>query len=162
VAWPVAAIRLLLFTGCRLNEILTLRWEHVETDCLHLADSKSGPRTIHLNASARDVLAKLPRISGNQFVIVGQAGKHLADLERPWRRLRRAALLDDVRLHDLRHSFASIAVVGGLPLELIGGLLGHRHATMTEHYAHLGSDPLKTAVEAVGKLIEEAMRRKNP
>jgi integrase len=160
--WPVAAIRLLLFTGCRLNEILTLKWTDVGGDALRLRDSKTGPKVIHLNEPARKVLDKLPRVSGNPFVIVGQPDKHLVDLTRPWHRICKAAMMEDVRLHDLRHSYASMGVLGGLSLELVGGLLGHRHVTMTERYSHLGDDPLKAAAEVIGSLIEQAMSRKIP
>jgi integrase len=159
--WAVAAIRLLLFTGCRLNEILGLSWTDVDIECLRLRDSKTGPKVVHLNEPARNVLAKLPRVSGNHFVIVGQGKNHLVNLDKPWRRIRKAALIPDVRLHDLRHSYASIGILGGLSLEIIGGLLGHSHTVMTERYAHLGTDPLKAAAEAIGQLISSAMSRES-
>jgi integrase len=113
--WAIAAIRLLIFTGARLNEILTLRWEHVseEHDCLMLPDSKTGRKAIHLNAPALALLQTVPRIEGNPYVICGEKpGHHLVNLEKPWRRIRKVAKLEDVRLHDLRHSFASVAASG--------------------------------------------------
>jgi integrase len=155
--WPVAAIRLLLFTGCRLNEILTLKWTDVAGDVIRLRDSKTGPKVIHLNEPTRRVLSELPRMSGNPFVMVGRGNQHLVNLDKPWQRIRKAALISDVRLHDLRHSYASIGILSGLSMEVIEGLLGHSHVTMTERYAHLGADPLKRATEIIGKLIEKAM-----
>ena len=126
--WAAGAVRLLIFTGARRNEVLEARWEwvNVERGTLSLPDLKTGGKTIHLNAPALNVLAGLPRLDGNPFIICGgKPGARLGDLEAPWRRVRKAALLEDVRLHDLRHSFASIAVAGGMSLPLIGGLLGH-------------------------------------
>src|SRR5512132_3992509 len=100
----------------------------------------------------------LPRLDNNPFIICGRKPvARLGDLEAPWRRVRKAALLDDVRLHDLRHSFASVAVAGGLTLPLIGGLLGHRQPQTTARYAHLAADPLKAAAELVGSRIAAAM-----
>ncbi len=158
--WTVAAIRLLLFTGARLNEILSLRWEHVDFEraCLRLPDSKTGAKTIPLNAPALDVLAKLPRIEGNPHVICGEKqGRHLVNLEKPWRRIRKAAKLDDVRLHDLRHSFASVAASGGQSLVVIGKMLGHSQPQTTARYAHLSDDPIRAASEAVAQRIAVAL-----
>ena len=123
-----AAIRLLVLTGARLGEVMSLRWEWVDLadGVLRLPDSKTGAKAIQLNAPARAVLAGLPRLKDNPFVILGKRpGRPLVNLEKPWRRVRKAALLTDVRLHDLRHSHASIGVASGLSLPLIGGLLGH-------------------------------------
>ena len=106
-----AAVRLLVLTGARLGEVLSLRWEWVDLGKgeLRLLDSKTGAKVIHLNAPARAVLAGLPRVKGNPFVIVGKRpGRPLVNLQKPWRRVRKAALLNDVRLHDLRHSHASV------------------------------------------------------
>jgi integrase len=159
-SWAAAAIRLLVFTGARRSEILEARWSWVDFDraTLSLPDSKTGKKTIHLNAGALDVLAGLPRLDGNPFVICGgKQGQHLVAIEKPWQRVRNAALLSDVRLHDLRHSFASVAVAGGLTLPLIGGLLGHREPQTTARYAHLAADPLKAASELIGSRIAAAM-----
>jgi integrase len=158
--WVIAAIRLLTFTGTRRNEILTLRWEHVseEHECLMLPDSKTGRKAIHLNAPALALLQTIPRVEGNPYVICGEkAGRHLVNLEKPWRRIRKAAKLDDVRLHDLRHSFASVAASGGQSLVVIGKMLGHSKATTTARYAHLADDPVKAASDAVGRHIAAAM-----
>jgi integrase len=158
--WIVAAIRLLMFTGARRNEILTLRWEHVseEHECLMLPDSKTGRKAIHLNAPALALLQAIPRLEGNPYLICGEKpGRHLANIEKPWRRIRNAAGLEDVRLHDLRHSFASVAASGGQSLVVIGKMLGHSKATTTARYAHLADDPVKAASEAVGRHIATAM-----
>jgi integrase len=158
--WAIAAIRLLTFTGARLNEILTLRWEHVseEHERLLLPDSKTGRKAVHLNAPALALMQTLPRIDGNPYVICGEkAGQHLVNLEKPWRRIRKAAKLDDVRLHDLRHSFASVAASGGQSLIVIGKMLGHSQPATTARYAHLADDPVKAASDAVGRHIAAAM-----
>lgn len=157
----IAAVRLLVFTGCRLSEILTLRWEHVDHDGarLCLPDSKVGKKVVHLNAPALAVLAAVDREDGNPWVIRGRsAGLPLVNLEKPWRRIRAAAGLDDVRLHDLRHSFASVAVAMGEGLPMIGKLLGHTQAQTTHRYAHLAADPVKAATERVGAALSGMMR----
>jgi integrase len=157
----VPAIRLLLFTGARRSEILTLRWEHVDLDgqCLRLPDSKTGAKVIYLPPAGLEVLACLEQQEGNPYVIVGgKPGAHLVNLQKPWRRIRAKAGLDDVRIHDLRHSFASMAVAGGLSLPVIGALLGHSQPQTTARYAHLADDPLKQAVNITGGRIAAAMR----
>jgi integrase len=159
--WAAGAIRLLVFTGARLSEILTLRWDYVDLGAgvLRLPDSKSDAKTIMLNAPAEAVLAELPRTPGNPFVICGdKSGAHLVNLQKAWRRVRKAAGLDDVRLHDLRHTNASLGVASGLSLPLIGGLLGHRHAATTQRYAHLYHDPMREAAERIGERASRAMR----
>ena len=158
--WVIAAIRLLAFTGARRNEILTLRWEYVseEHESLLIPDSKTGPKGIHLNAPALAVLNEIPRLDGNPYVICGERpGRHLVNLEKPWRRIRAAAKLNDVRLHDLRHSYASVAASGGQSLVVIGKLLGHSQPATTARYAHLADDPVKAASNAVGRHIAAAM-----
>ncbi len=162
--WIVGAIRLLLLTGARHSEILTLKWEWVDFDeaCIHLPDSKTGAKTIYLNAPALEVLANLPRIEGNPHVICGEKeGAHLVNLQKAWKRLRTAAGLEDVRIHDLRHSFASVAVAGGMSLPLIGALLGHSQPATTARYAHLSSDPLKAASETVAGRIAVSLTKSN-
>ena len=158
--WAVAAIRMLTFTGARLSEILTLEWRHVneERGFLALPDSKTGRKAVHLNPPALDVLHSIPRLEGNPYVICGEkAGRHLVNLGKPWRRIRKAAKLDDVRLHDLRHSFASVAASGGQSLVVIGKMLGHSQPATTARYAHLADDPVKAASDAVGRHIAAAM-----
>lgn len=151
-----AAIRLLLLTGCRLNEVLTLQWQHVDLgrSLLHLPDSKTGPKVVYLNDHAKAVLMKLERFPDNAHVIVGsRSGGHLVNLQKPWRRIRSEAGLPEVRLHDLRHSFASVAAANGASLLLIGKLLGHSQPQTTARYAHLVNDPVREANEAIGKRI---------
>lgn len=159
----IASIRLLVLTGCRLSEILTLRWEHVDFGhaCLRLPDSKTGRKTIHLNAPALALLAAVEREDGNPWVIRGQRkGCPLVNLEKPWRRVRTQAGIEDVRLHDLRHSFASVAVGLGEGLPMIGKLLGHTQAQTTARYAHLAADPVKAATERVGAALAGMMNGK--
>jgi integrase len=161
--YPSAAIRLLLLTGCRRGEIVNLRWEHVdfERECLRLPDSKTGAKVVYLNAPARALLQELPRMAGNARVIPGvKAESASAAIDNVWPGIRETAGLADVRLHDLRHSFASVGAAGGLSLPIIGALLGHKHATTTARYAHLSADPLRAANDAVGARIAAAMNRK--
>ena len=153
-----AAIRLLLFTGCRLREILHLKWEQVDLErgLLFLADSKTGKKTVILNAPALAVLADLDRFG--TYVIAGDdPGRPRADLKRPWEAVARYAGFDGVRLHDLRHTYASFGAGGGLGLPIIGKLLGHTQASTTARYAHLDNDPLRRASEAIGGRIAAAL-----
>lgn len=199
----IAAIRLLVFTGARLGEILTLRWQDVDFDqaCLRLSESKTGKKLIYLNAPALEVLNGNDR--ANEWVFVGRkAGQPLVNIRKAWYRIRDRATIelwsrdakggpmvralekrlkrppsvaeirkeakrskvtlpkgiDDVRLHDLRHSFASIAVAGGLSLPIIGTLLGHTQTSTTARYAHLADDPLRQANDMIGEHIAAAMR----
>jgi integrase len=159
--YPAAAIRLLLVTGCRRGEIVRLQWGHVdfEHECLRLPDSKTAKKIVYLNAPARALLQELPRMSGNLYVIAGnRAGLPFVGIDKVWFRVRAAAALAGVRLHDLRHSFASVGAAGGLSLPIIGALLGHKHAATTARYAHLSADPLRAANDAVGARIAAAMR----
>jgi integrase len=163
--WAIAAIRLLTFTGARLSEILTLKWEYVnqEHGVLLLPDSKTGRKAVHLNAPALAVLQNLPRVGNNPYVICGErAGQHLVNLEKPWRRIRNVADLDNVRLHDLRHSFASVGASSGHSLIIIGKMLGHSQPATTARYAHLADDPVKTASAVIGARIAAAMRGEVP
>ncbi len=139
----LACIRLLALTGARLSEIVTLRWEHVDLQhaALRLPDSKTGAKIIPLGAPALEFLSRMPRVSG--YVCYGATlDAPLAPPQRQWRRIRAAAKLDGLRLHDLRHGFASVAAVSGESLKLIGAALGHRQAQTTDRYAHLSHDPV--------------------
>lgn len=161
----VAAIRLYLFTGARRREILDLTWSDVDIErgMLFLPDSKTGKKAVFLSGPAVDVLANLPRVG--KYVIAGEtAGQKdempRADLNRPWTAISKRAGLEGLRLHDLRHTFASIGAGGGQGLPVIGKLLGHTQAATTARYAHLDNDPLKRAVDAIGAHISDAMGRK--
>jgi integrase len=157
----IAAIGLLVLTGARLREILTLRWDQVDIDgeVLRLPDSKTGAKQIYLNQAAITLLRRMPRMQGNPFVIVGRkAGAPLINLEKPWRRIRADAKLDDVRIHDLRHSFASVAAGVGMSLPMIGKLLGHSQPVTTARYAHLAADPVRAASNQIGAEISAAMK----
>jgi integrase len=200
--FAIAAIRLLIFTGCRLNEIMTLKWDYVdfEARCLRLPESKTGARVVHLGAPAPGVLSRLERRYDNPWVICGKKpGARRTDLQPPWQRFRKRATvrfwaraqssaaadlvhrlarrfdreptydeclatakkqgldlptgLVDVRIHDLRHSFASGAVALGESLPMIGKLLGHTQVQTTARYAHLVADPVKAAAERVSSNI---------
>ena len=156
-----AALRLLLFTGCRLGEILHLQWEHVDMErgCLFLPDSKSGRKTIILNAPALAVLKALERVG--PYVVAGDdPEKPRHDLKRPWDAVTNRAGLSGVRIHDLRHTYASFGAGGGLGLPIIGRLLGHAQAATTARYAHLDNDPLRRASEAIGGRIAAALNGK--
>lgn len=163
MSFVVAAIRLLILTGARRNEILTLQWKEVDFQnrLIRLQESKTGQKTIYLSAPAMQILSDIPRIQGNPYVICGKKeGAHLVNIKDPWREIRENAGLQDVRLHDLRHNFASTAVVTGHHLKVIGSLLGHSDTKTTERYAHLANDPLQTANEAIGNRIQAAMSQK--
>ncbi|MCB1549482.1 MAG: tyrosine-type recombinase/integrase [Hyphomicrobiaceae bacterium] len=163
--FAIAALRLLILTGARLNEVLTLKWSYVdfERGVLRLPDSKTGAKLIRLNPRAIDVLSNLPRVKGNPYVIVGQRqGSWLVNLQKPWRRIRAMAGLPDVRIHDLRHSFASMAVSSGASLPMIGALLGHSQPRTTARYAHLADDPVRQTNAQVGDAISAAMGGDEP
>ena len=146
----VAAFRLLLLTGCRMSEIRDLRWEYVKDDCIELPDAKTGGRVVPLGPEARAVLSAIPRDEDNPWVIAGRLpGSHLTDLQRPWRRIRKQAGLEGVRIHDLRHSFASRALALGESLTMIGKLLGHTQVQTTARYAHLARDSIQTAAARI-------------
>lgn len=159
--YEAAAIRLLIYTGCRLSEITTLEWASVDLPNARIIfekhkTDKHGSKAIPLNGPALELLNALRQETNNPYVIVGSvAGKHLINLQKPWRRVRKSAGLEDVRIHDLRHSFASFAVGAGVPLALIGGLLGHRSVQTTARYAHIANDPLKQATHVVGAIFAD-------
>jgi len=140
------AYRLLILTGCRLGEIQTLKWDDIKEDGIYLPDSKTGAKKVYIGQAVHDTLAKIKRTPDNPYVIPGTVeGQHLKDLQRPWRRIREKSELGDLRIHDLRHSFASFGLASGLSLAEIGKLLGHSQVQTTARYAHLAD---VTAIEA--------------
>ena len=151
-------IRLLLLTGCRKSEIVTLRWQDVDGDTLNLADAKTGPRRVFLNAPARAIVERQPR-SGSAWVFPSPSspGRPLSCNLPLWYSVRKEAGIEDVRLHDLRHSFASHAVLRGVPLPVVSRLLGHKHPSMTLRYAHVGDRETEAAAERIGAAIERAL-----
>lgn len=157
----IAAIRALIFTGARKSEILGLRWKwcDFERRQIRLPESKTDAKTIPLGAPALDLLSSLPRIQGNPFVFPATSGDgHFIGLRKVWGNIRARAGLDDVRIHDLRHNFASVAVAGGDSLYLVGKVLGHRQAKTTEKYAHLSDDPVLAVAERAANTIAAAMK----
>ena len=153
-------IRLLMLTGCRLSEIQTLKWDYVDLDneVLRLPDSKTGAKIVHIDGAAARTLSGIERLDDNPWVITGKLPHtHWQEPQRPWRRIRAHAGLDDVRIHDLRHTFASVAVSGGQDLPIIGKMLGHTQVQTTARYAHLATDPVKQATADVSASIEAAL-----
>ena len=154
--YAVAAVRLLMLTGCRLDEVLSLRWDDVDRTAkgLRIRDGKTGPRSVPLTPTVIDVLADVPRIPDNPWVIAGtRPGTRLLRIHKHWERLRAQAGLEDVRIHDLRHSYASRALALGESLTMIGRLLGHTKVSTTARYAHLARDTEKASAAKVGGSI---------
>ncbi|TIV73079.1 MAG: site-specific integrase [Mesorhizobium sp.] len=153
------AIRLLMLTGCRLREILNLRWSEYDDQrgLLLLPDSKTGRKTVVLSSAAQAELDSLPRVG--EYVIAGQSAatekeKPRADLKKPWAAIAGRAGLTDVHLHDLRHTFASVGAGDGMSLQIIGKLLGHADAGTTQRYAHVDVNPTRAAANAIaGKIV---------
>lgn len=157
----IAAVRLLVLTGCRLNEIMRLRWEHVDLTegLLKLPDSKTGAKNVQLGEAAMAILEAVQRDRFNPHVITGtRPGKPLCDLQPFWQRVRARAGLKDVRIHDLRHTFASVAVAAGQSLPMIGKLLGHSQVQTTARYAHLAGDPVRAAANDVSGVLAARLR----
>lgn len=158
--YALAALRLLILTGARLNEVLTLQWAHVDLGrkMLFLPDSKTGQKTITLSDAAIAVLAALPRFANNPYVIVGRHGDHLVNLAKPWNVIRKLANLPKVRMHDLRHTFASVAVASGGSLPILGKQLGHTQASTTQRYSHLAAEPVRQLTQTTGEILAKALK----
>ena len=144
----------MLLTGCRKGEIVELRWSEVRGDAFELADSKTGPRKVHLNSQARRILERQPR-GQSPFVFPSPRApsRPRNDHLRLWYRVRREAGIEEVRLHDLRHTHASHAVMNGVPVPVVSRMLGHSNVRMTLRYAHLGDRDIEEAAERVGQAI---------
>lgn len=161
MASAIAAVRLLMLTGCRLNEIMTLKWSHVHLRAgeLRLPDSKTGKKVVQLGQPAVALLRDIDRVEGNPWVLPGKAdGGRLSDLQPFWRRVRARAGLVDVRIHDLRHTFASVAAGEGMSLTMIGKLLGHTQHQTTARYAHLAGGTVQAAANDVSDVIASRLR----
>ncbi len=159
----IAAVRLLMLTGCRLNEILTLKWKHVHLrSCeLRLDDSKSGAKVVQLGEAAVEVLRNLRPAPKNPWVLPGKLdGGRLTDLQPFWQRVRARAGLNNVRIHDLRHTFASVAAGQGKSLPMIGRMLGHSQIQTTARYAHLAAGTVREAANDVSRMIAQPCRAK--
>lgn len=159
--FAIAAIRLMLFTGCRKGEILNLRWDEVdfERGLMYLSDSKTGAKKVLLSAPALDVMAELPRVG--DYVIAGnKPDQPRNDIKRPWQRITRHAGLENLRLHDLRHSYASVGAASGMGLGMVGKLLGHASPVTTARYSHFADDPLRRASDLIASSIAAAIQPK--
>ena len=158
----LSVIRLLTLTGARKSEIEGLRWSEVDfaRSTLNLADSKTGARGVPLGAAALACLRELPRADGTDYVFPseGKADRHYIGTPKVWARLKTTAGLPGVRIHDLRHTYASFGVAGGLSLPMLGAILGHRDFKTTQQYAHLADDPVRSAADRTAAAIAGAMR----
>ncbi|MEP7241547.1 MAG: site-specific integrase [Devosia sp.] len=155
----VAIIRLLAFTGARKGEIAGLRWSEVDLGrgYLRLGDSKTGAKVIPIGAPACEVLASVPVIEGSDYVFPASSGDgRFQGVERVWRNVRTTAGFPTLRLHDLRHSFASVGLARGDALPIIGAILGHADVKTTSRYAHLADDPVKKAADEISRSVEAA------
>jgi integrase len=156
----VLAIRLMVLSGARRDEVLTLRWSEVnfERACLALPDSKTGAKLVPLGPAALALLSDAPRLEGNPYVIPGhRTGGRLVGLQKPWARIRARAGLADLRLHDLRHTFASYGAAAGLGLPVLGAILGHRSHATTARYTHFADDPRQAGAARISGEIAAAL-----
>ena len=158
----IACLRLLALTGARKSEIVRLRWDEVDagTQSLRLKDSKTGAKIIPLGRAALDLIASQPKIGGSIWVFpsLKTGGETpFAGIEKIWKRVREKSGRSTIRIHDLRHSFASVGVTGGASLPVIGAILGHREVSTTQRYAHLADNPVRTATDAIATQIEQAL-----
>lgn len=161
--YAVSAIQLLILTGCRLGEILTLQWSYVTAHHLELPDSKTGRRRIPLPREAYDILSALPRKPGNPYVILGESEDgHLVNLQKTWLRVRKRAGLSDVRMHDLRHTYASVAVMSGIDPFLLKEIMGHKNLQTTLRYAHFADESVQRAAASVASRLAFGMKRPGP
>ena len=165
-SFALKAIAFLLLTGMRLQEVLRLKWSDVdfERGLLLLGDSKSGAKPVILGRRAVELLGSLPRADSSRWVFPSSVSseKPMSDLKKAWRTVRSLAGLDGVRLHDLRHSYASVAVSSGGSLPMIGRLLGHTQPATTSRYAHLAVDPVRDLADQTSAVIAGALQKATP
>lgn len=159
--YAITAVQLLLLTGCRKMEVLSLKWEYVDLDqgCLLLPDSKTGQKIVQLGDTAVGLLEKVPRLANNPYVFPSRSKSHYVGLAKFFGNIKADAKLQGFRLHDLRHSFASTATENGFSLQYIGTLLGHKDSKTTLRYAHLGQTPVKTAADKISRGIAASLNR---
>jgi integrase len=158
----IAGLRLLMLTGARRAEIMTLKWEYIdfEQGIIKFPDSKTGAKVMPAPAPVLELLAGLKPVPGNPYVLPGNLpGQHFNGMDKAWQRLRVKAGLKDVRLHDLRHSFASFGAAFGESLKIIGAVLGHAQASTTDRYAHLSNDPVRAVADRISLRVQAAMER---
>lgn len=155
----IGLVELLLFTGARLDEILSAKWSDLKNSGLHLKDSKTGEKMIPLSSLAWDVLHDIPKVKGNPYIIVGRRkGRHLVNVTKPWARLmEKAHISDRLVRHDLRRFFASAGLSKGVGLSQIGEVLGHMDARTTKRYAELLTDTAQEVAEASAKAVHDIM-----
>ena len=156
----LSIIRVLALTGARKSEISTLRWSEVDVEncCLALSDSKTGAKVVPIGTAALDIIRAQPRLEGSDWVFPGERQEgSFQGLDRVWRHVRFSAGLTTVRLHDLRHSYASRGLAAGAGLAIIGAILGHRDVKTTSRYAHLAADPVKRAADQIANDVSRAM-----
>ncbi len=157
--YTINAFRLLIYTGCRLGEVLSLKWDEVDFDnsCLRLKDSKTGKRTIPLNEHAIKILHSVQKQADNPYVFCGdKPGTHLVTVQKTWERIRKEAGIPDVRIHDLRHSFASFMIMNGLNIFEVSKLLGHSDIKTTMRYAHLTNQSLVDVTNKGGTIFNQS------
>ncbi|MBL4873051.1 MAG: tyrosine-type recombinase/integrase [Rhodobacteraceae bacterium] len=158
--YTVSAIQLLVLTGCRLSEILTLRWEYVTPHHLELPDSKTGKRRIPLPSDAHEILMELPRHENTPYVIRGRRpDRPMVNLQKSWSRIRKQAGIEDVRLHDLRHTYASAAMRGNVDPFKLKEIMGHRNLQTTLRYAHLDDEDVRRNAEFIASRLAGSIRR---
>jgi integrase len=158
--YAIAAIRFMALTGCRKNEALLLRrsWIDFERRLVKYPDSKTGQKVMRIGAAAVDLVSSLPQVAGCPLVFASAAGGEIPlSIGKIWRKLRSEADLQDLRLHDLRHNFASAAVSSGQTLHVVAKLLGHSQTHTTERYAHLSNDPIREAAEMISAAMADRL-----
>lgn len=162
--FAVAAIRFLSMTGCRRNEALTLQWSWIDFEhrIAKLPDSKTGQKVVHLGDSALSLIKSLPKVAGSPLVFPSSVGGDKPiSIQKIWNDIRCEADLHDLRIHDLRHNFASTAVSSGQSLYLVGKLLGHSQSQTTQRYSHLAPDPIRDAADHVSNIIDGKLTPKS-
>jgi integrase len=153
----IAIIRILMLTGLRKNEVANMQWKDLleEQSAILIPDSKTGKKFVPLTQPVINIIETLQRVEGNDYLFPGQKNAPYQGFVKVWKSIKLKAKLDDVRLHDLRHSFASVGAMGGESLYIIGKLLGHKDQATTQRYAHIGNNPLVNAAEGIAAEINE-------